>query len=89
MPVNLPSLTGKVPYEVERALREMAGAIDGLERRIQAPETSAAAIAALQREVGQLSARLQTVVSQIAGATGDATGTDILHFTQGIYQGKN
>ena len=89
MPVNLPSLTGKVPYEVERALRELAAAVDGLERRILAPDSSAGAIAALQREVGQINARLQVIVSQVAGATDDTTAADTLHFVKGIYTGRN
>jgi len=88
MPVNIPSLTGKVPYDVERALRDLADAVNWLERQ-KPPVDVSGQIAAIQRDLSQVSSRLQSLVSQVSGATDDTTAADTLHFVKGIYTGRN
>ena len=58
--IQLPTLTGKVDYAVERALREMASAINGLEQH-----GSAEAVKALQQRVGSLDAQLGQALKKI------------------------
>ena len=88
MPVNIPSLTGKVPYEVERALRDLAEAVNGMEHRKE-PQDVSGTITAIQRDLSQVSSRLQSLASQVAGATDDTTAADTLHFVKGIFTGRN
>lgn len=68
MPIQLRSISGMVPYDVEQMIRDMVQALDKLEQR-EDPNNAqiaqlGAALTALQTTVTSLSSRVQSVIQQ-------------------------
>jgi hypothetical protein len=62
MPVIIPSLSGKVPHEVERALRDLADAINRMEGHPRAAEP--VGLASLSAKVEQIATQVKWLVSR-------------------------